>query len=602
MTDYPLAETTHTRPVLLSRLTIADALFLLVGALAAVQRFVALDALPLSPAESSQALTVWSFWQPAGSVADDLLAALVNAVSPAYFSLTSLFMFVLGDSDTVMRLVPALAGLGLVLLPWLLCHRLTSAGALTTSFLLALSPTMVAISRTAGGDALALFAAVLLLCAWLRYQESGVRAWLLTAAVALGLGLTTSALFYSALLVLVVAWLLQMRVGPQLQEVWIRPERHELRQAAIVGGAVFLALGTSLLWNLSGLGAAAAALGDWLTAFTLRGTLQEWLDPLLMLGRYELPLYLLGTIALAWAAWRGRPLPNYFVYVFAVALLLLLFQHFAPSNALLLVVAAYFLVGAWAGVIFAPRPEIATARLPIPAGLMRALLLVALLICGAVFYFNLARHLHEYRFNNEQVGFLLLAVIALVVAVALANFAATWQSAIALQGSLLAVLLLLSVYAWGTAWWLGHEGGNDPRERWPAAETTDDDVRMLARTLMEISQDATNANHELEVLVAVEAPQLRWYLRHFRNARFGPTVPPEVTPQAVITPAGTELFLPADYTGADFGYRRLRTTEGASTLPSQVLRWWLFHESTQALRQENVILWVRTDLILRLGG
>ncbi len=79
-------------------------------------------------------------------------------------------------------------------------------------------------------------------------------------------------------------------------------------------------------------------------------------------------------------------------------------------------------------------------------------------------------------------------------------------------------------------------------------------------------------------------------------------MPPEVTPQVVITLDGSELFLPADYTGADFGYRRVRFTEGTPTLPSQVLRWWLFHESTQTLRQENVILWVRTDLIPGVGG
>ena len=114
---------------------------------AAIIRFVDLGKLPLSPVEAAEAWSVWQFWQPIGAGI---------ATSPAYFSLTSMLLPLLGDKDAVMRLIPALFGLGIVLLPWLLRRQLGVIGALTTSLLLAVSPIQTIVSRTAGGDALAL--------------------------------------------------------------------------------------------------------------------------------------------------------------------------------------------------------------------------------------------------------------------------------------------------------------------------------------------------------------------------------------------------------------------------------------------------------------
>ncbi len=104
------------------RLTVADGLFVCVLVLGAVMRFANLGRIPLSNAEAELALAVWRFWQP--------VSESITISSPAYFTLTSLLTQVLGFSDAAMRLVPALFGLGVVYLPWLLRERLGSAGAL----------------------------------------------------------------------------------------------------------------------------------------------------------------------------------------------------------------------------------------------------------------------------------------------------------------------------------------------------------------------------------------------------------------------------------------------------------------------------------------
>ena len=93
----------------------------------------------------------------------------------------ALLMPGLGADDVIGRLVPALAGMGLVLLPWLMRRWLGGIGALVAGLLLAVSPTLGVASRTADGTMLALLAGGLLLVAWLRYHEEGDRRWLAAA-------------------------------------------------------------------------------------------------------------------------------------------------------------------------------------------------------------------------------------------------------------------------------------------------------------------------------------------------------------------------------------------------------------------------------------
>ena len=133
--------------------------------------------------------------------------------SPAYLTLTSLLMPFLGVSDVTARLVPALFGLGLVMLPWLLRDRLGQIGALLAAALFAVSPLYAAISRTAGGDAIALFAILLVTVASLRLRDGGSDIWLYTLAGALGLGLASSPLIYSGLITLAIAWFAQRLVS-----------------------------------------------------------------------------------------------------------------------------------------------------------------------------------------------------------------------------------------------------------------------------------------------------------------------------------------------------------------------------------------------------
>lgn len=555
-----------------ANITIADSITAVIGLAAAIMRFVDLGKLPLSPAEAAEAWSVWQFWQPGGDG---------GAASPAYFSLTSLILPVLGDNDAIMRLVPALAGLIVVLLPWLLRRQLGAIGALTAVTLLAISPIQTIVSRTAGGDAIALIALLLIVIGWLRYEDAPEQRWFIIIFAGMAVGLTSSPLFYSGLVTLALTRLVLWR----FLFTYVDPEVK--RKTAVSTLAVFLALSTLVLWHLPGLGAAAMLPASWLTQFGFNPA--QMLEPALAFIRYEPFLTLLGVTAVFWAIRSGSSLARQLAAWAGLIFILLLLQPGQMNNAALLTLPAALLVGL-----------MANRLLQTPLSCIGWAWAGGALLLGSLIFVNLARFSRLVTTAPQEFSSVWVILLAVTAGLVTIYFLSPREGTAVLQGMLLALLALFAFYQWGTGWWLSHEAANDPRERWVAL-ATDDDVRLLVTTLQDISRQATNADHDLDIFSSVDSPALRWYLRDFRQLQFGNSLPPGAQNEAVISPYNTEPALGSNYAGADFGLLRtgLLPREFPSSTPGlDVLRWWLFHESSLAASEERVILWWRTNLAI----
>lgn len=562
-----------------NRSLIVGGLYLLTVFMAAVMRLSGLDSVPLSPAEALQALNVWQFLQPGNTA--------VSIQSPAYFSLTSLLMAFFGDSDVTARLVPALFGIGLVLLPWFLRERLGSVGALVTAVLLAISPLNAVVARTVGGDALAIFAVGLTAVALMRTYDTQSKPWLYTLAIAIGLGITSAPLFYTGLITLMLAWLLSQFVGPKLNDEVFSIERDLWGKTAVFFLVTALLLSTRFLTYLPGIGAAAGIFGDWITQFAFSGGLQQLLEPFLALVRYELVLVIFGIFTILWAVWRNQPFGTLLVYWLTGALIILLLQRGTLNNALVIVLPSYLLIGLFTHTIL-------HKAITWQSWLMAAVL--ALL--GGAIVVNIARFLRASVYGTELAN-IWMGLIIFVVAVFALYFMWIWSETAVIQGSLLAVLILLIIYQWGTAWNLTHTNGNNPAERWITTATADG-LPLMATTLRDVSRQVVGSDYDIEVHSAVDTPALRWYLRDFQQAQIGNALPPGTQAAALITPITmVEPFLGSDYLGSDFDL----TVGGITPLVSSetpvqdALRFWFFHETNMQPEREGVILWVRADLI-----
>ncbi len=575
--ETPEAEAMPDQAESRSHLSLADGLYALIVFAAAVLRITDLDRIPLSAQEALEAFSAWQFMQTGPN--------LIDSASPAYLSITSLLMPFLGASDDTARLVPLLFGLGLIVLPWFIRDRLGQIGGLVAAALFAVSPLFAIISRSAGGDAIALFAVLLLLVASLHMRSGGGDRWLYAFAVAVGLGLASSPLFYSGVVTLAVAWSAQRLISPEPEPAhW--PERSRILQAFILGGAVLAVLSTRFFTYLPGIGGSAQILGDWLTQFGWHAGLQSFLNPFLVLGRYEIVLLPLGIFAIFWAVWRNHPLGTLFTYWLLAGMILLLLQRGVLNNALLLPLAGYLLLGLASNQMLKPKRNRWTWA---ATGII--------IFFGAVTLVNVVRFL-RVSLIEQQVANLWITLMALAAVILFIYYFWAEHKKSILQGLWLGILFLLLLYQWGTAWKFTHLSANDPRESW-VEQATDDEVALLVSSLQELSRKAYNSDGDIPIFSAVDSPVLRWYLREFEQAQFGQTLPPGAQFEVIISPASTiEPVLGDDYLGGDFGLLLEESAEAPQS-PTPVLdalRWSLFHESPRSVVDERIILWVRADL------
>ena len=423
--------------------------------------------------------------------------------------------------------------------------------------------------------------------AWVRGRDSGNGRWLYLLTVALALGLTSSPLFYSALATLGVAWLGQRFAGPRLfagqeESKW---KTATWRSGLIIGAVLFFLISTFYLLSLGNMGASAAILGDWLQQFGGFGSLDNALAPFLAILRYEIALLVVGLIAIMWAAWRSQALPMFTVYWLIGILLLLVGQQGIITNAALIILPLYLLIGAFAGAVIGAH-----------VNWHGWLLTGGLLILWALMFVNSSRFLRKMTFSADDLGNAWIVLFALAFAMTTIFFALSWDARATYQAVLLSVLLMLLFYNWGTAWWLGHEAANDPRENW-VGEATDNGMLVLADVVQDVSWQLSKSDRDVEIVSTLDSPVLRWYLRDYVNAAFGKTAAPDTTATIVITPAAEQTELGTSYMGADYIIARGAPLEEViSNSPTlDTLRWWIFHQSPAIPAPERVILWVKSE-------
>ena len=201
---------------------------------------------------------------------------------PLLFELNALAYLLFGANDLTARLVPALFGVAIIGMPFLLRHELGRAGAIAASVLLVVSPAFLYFSRFIRHDIYVDAFTLLLVIGVFRYLATGQRNWFYTSCVAAALLFATKEDFYISgfipFVFLAGAWFL------------LRGERRLLFRARVralganawlIGVAAFVAINlllyTTFLTNLQGVCTALVTLPLQGCAGTT-GALNYWLD------------------------------------------------------------------------------------------------------------------------------------------------------------------------------------------------------------------------------------------------------------------------------------------------------------------------------------
>ncbi len=320
-------------------------LWLALVVIAAALRFVSLDRLPFSEAESARAFAAWAVSK--GNVPDGWPGDLSLA-------LTSHLFRIFGSSETVARIIPAIAGSALVASFWFAGRYAGRGVALLAAALIALSPLAVYTSRSAFGFALGGFLSMAMVLSLLAYVERPRQTPAVILAAAFGLALasdpvaTTTAIAIAVFVAIEGAW----QRGGAVSEAAaaFRANRDHWQSAA-------LALAAALVMGVVQLGTdidrlSLPGLHQWAAMFALPRDGLPWHYQLSLLLAYEWPLLLAGAAGylLLIDRWRrpgGLPLVQRLLAVWATAAILTVaFTTRRESGQLLLILLPFSLITA----------------------------------------------------------------------------------------------------------------------------------------------------------------------------------------------------------------------------------------------------------------
>ncbi len=586
--------------------------YLVVAGLALALYFAALGAVPMSNAESREALAAWRAVSPEASGSE------VIPHSPILFLLQSIVFATLGADEASARAVTAVAGVLVVLSPLLFRGLLGSTRAFFFSLLLLGSPVLLIASRTSSAAVWSLLLAALTLWAYWRARVTGRGGYGIGMVVAFAALILLSEPGGAVLaLILLGAGVLTLLTAPPRDEADGEPEQPSaflgLRgmpwtAAGLVAGLVVLLVGTTFLLYPPGLSAIGEAIGGFARGFGRPTSAQTPLMlPALVALFYEpftLLFALIGVIILVRAdilSAADRFLASWAVLgVFAA----LVFGGARPDHALWITVPLAGLAAHTVTRLLANRTEEIIFAIPGWARWGVAIAAVALMCLFALSFQSAARALMStpdgLNPNVDISTLILLALSLMFVIVGYFMVASLWDGRTALNGLGLGALIFGLLTSAGSGWNTAVARADDPSRLWDREAVTVN-TALLRKTLIEIS-DRQSRGFTYYLPIAVSAPQdgiIAWLLRDFNAARFITTPSEAATMEVALLPrvGDVDPNLGGPYVGQEFIITRYWTT--ASLRLIDLPAWWAQGQVRPGRafdRQEVWVLWLRQDV------
>ncbi len=573
----PLVE----RPTRLT-VTIELGLYGILALIALTVRLVALGSWPLLDAELHSALAALrtlegSPWRPG------LYSPLLYDVNLALFALTQ-------ATDAAVRLVPALAGAGLVLLPYMVRDILGRQGALVVAGLAALAPTWVLASRTGDGALLGTACGAALIVFGYRYLRDGRTFFARAALIALALGLSTSASFFTALLaalgLLTYLWVRQgqLALGPILA-TRIRAAL-TWRNLGLLAG-VFVLVASAFLVNPGGVGVSVALAGHWVRRLLPKAALVPWWTL-----PHNLLLYEALTVALALVG---------LVVGFLYEQRLTVWLGLWAGGAIFLGTVLGHREALW--LLDPLLPLVVLAGLGAqrlwdylaPEACLLDLAIASLLLVPVVFvYLELAGYLHsaiEAYLNRMVLG--VVAALAAWVGYAFWNGRrSALRVATALSSAILMVVMLRSTTA------LAYQTARDPYEGL-LYRPTSIQLYALEETMRDLSYRHTGDAHALRV--GYEESLDLWMGWYLRSVQAVPGVVSVEGAPVLVTWMRSADDRPEGYVAERF--RLLEVCEGPVSW-REMLRWLLYRYPPRETQPVEIQVWTTLprDVISIAGG
>jgi hypothetical protein len=487
----------------------------------------------------------------------------------------------------------------MVLLPFLFRSAVGRYGALAAALMLAISPTLVAASRTLDGSIVVAACTLAAIGFGLRYFTTQKRIDLIGLAIAIGLGLTSGPGLITIGVVLAPAlwiayrWIASDEDRARLQQ--LRQESHTLRDAVLIGGVTCVLASTTFLLRPTGLAGAAEILSAWLGAWIALDSIGA-LRLFQILIVYEPLILFFGLAGLIVSLRRLTGLVA-LVSVWAIgALIVALLQPGRQVLDLALVLTPLALLsGLLVDGVARDLEQQGTWRAEglfwiIAAAVLGFAAINASRTATGVVSSSLFLGIPMSLATSLSIGTLLMAVVVCGVFVLLIGWRAT------LRAGVVTLFVALAAISFSSTWNLTQVRAANPRELLWGPAATSPDVRAVRELIGAASKQRTGFLDEVQVAVTLpqDDPVLRWYLRDLKKAQYNAVVS-DLTP-VIVAPMGSTFppFVADSYQGQQFVTQTL--WEPSQLMDNDSLRWWLYRESdTAPLPVQTYVVWVKLN-------
>jgi hypothetical protein len=538
-------------------------------------RLVNLGSLPLSDREALEALKALAL----------LDGSSTSSAQPFYAMLTAGLFNFFGSGEFLARLVPALAGCLLLVVPMLLRHKLGRMAALILAYGLAIDPALVSISRQAGSAMPALsFSLLALACLWIRRTRM--------AGVFAGLAVLTGTSFWFGLIGFLLAYLVDdlltrmksKKAGSADDESLKTIRGRETREAWWAFGLTLLLGGSLFLIVPSGYSMIVSGLLSHITGWQTSGGVSV-ARILIALTVYQAAVLLLGlTEGISGLIQRQIECRSAFIAFLAYLFLLLVYPGRQMQDAAWCIVLLWLLT-AWLASHISSTPR--EAVLPI---LGHAALIVALVI---FLILNVTWVLGGFGGLDVTRSLTILGILLVILIISF-MVAYGWGLEVAARGALTGFGLILLSFMLSLGVSAGGMNGRSSPDLW-REDNRVTGARTLLADLNTVSLWNTGVREGLTVeVMAFDRPSMRWTLRQFPEVHFVNALSPDGTPDVIITDFIFRPELSDSYRGETFAWY---TTPDWDTLDAYSFLDWIFHRKVNE-STTNLILWMRQDLFL----
>jgi len=500
----------------------------------------------------------------------------------AYVGLTGFDFFLLSASNFLARFWGAVIGSLIVIVPFFWAEEIGRWPAVGLSFVLAISPEMVGLSRWIGSPMMA-FSSLLLAISFVKIRKPVLGGIMLALALMSGPGFWMGILIL-ALSVLAAKLFLSLEIfKPVLptdkkKVFWLRYWLGFLGSILVVGTGFFL--DPALLSGIF------AGLVDFVTGFGASRAIPLIHIPLTLVT-YGFPAVILGLWGSLRAFLKKQPFDLFLVFWWLIALaFVLLYPSRTPADLLWVVFPLW---------VLSLRLLLDVVKIPQEDRLVMLAMSVLVVIIFGFVGLSMRSMVNPGIEQEIQVNILLAlvgGVVLLVAIVLLVNYG--WSESVALPGLLLGLVIVLAAgMISSTVNTTGLAVDASSFELWLSDEPILKPALMVETVDKIRSWHARMDDFEIAVL-GLDSPGLQWALRHYSDVQFVTALQPQDDPAVLLTVSQDPPELVNSYRGQD-----LIWSEGVAWSTMDLVQYvkWIITKQPGSVERQQILLWVRTDLM-----